>query len=293
MSKIELKQLSFAYDNQEVLLFDQANITMDTNWKLGLIGRNGRGKTTLLRLLQKQLDYQGEILHQVDFVYFPQTVAEEQQLTYYVLQEVTSFEQWELERELTLLNVDPEVLWRPFSSLSGGEKTKVLLGLLFIEENAFPLIDEPTNHLDLAGRQQVAEYLKKKKHGFILVSHDRAFVDEVVDHILAIEKSQLTLYQGNFSIYEEQKKLRDAFELAENEKIKKEVNRLKETARKKAEWSMNREGDKYGNAKEKGSGHTSSDFNNATEAQPIAEMRISGGASALNSGGVSRSSTAT
>ena len=217
MSKIELKQLSFAYDNQEVLLFDQANITMDTNWKLGLIGRNGRGKTTLLRLLQKQLDYQGEILHQVDFV------------TYYVLQEVTSFEQWELERELTLLNVDPEVLWRPFSSLSGGEKTKVLLGLLFIEENAFPLIDEPTNHLDLAGRQQVAEYLKKKKHGFILVSHDRAFVDEVVDHILAIEKSQLTLYQGDFSIYEEQKKLRDAFELAENEKIKKEVNRLKET----------------------------------------------------------------
>ena len=78
MSKIELKQLSFAYDNQEALLFDQANITMDTNWKLGLIGRNGRGKTTLLRLLQKQLDYQGEILHQVDFVYFPQTVAEEQ-----------------------------------------------------------------------------------------------------------------------------------------------------------------------------------------------------------------------
>ncbi|MGC3601853.1 ATP-binding cassette domain-containing protein, partial [Enterococcus faecalis] len=80
------------YDNQEALLFVQANFTMDTNWKLGLIGRNGRGKTTILRLLQKQLDYQGEILHQVDFVYFPQTVAEEQQLTYYVLQEVTSFE---------------------------------------------------------------------------------------------------------------------------------------------------------------------------------------------------------
>ena len=97
---------------------------MDTNWKLGLIGRNGRGKTTLLRLLQKQLDYQGEILHQVDFVYFPQTVAEEQQLTYYVLQEVTSFEQWKLERELTLLNVDPEVLWRPFLLYQAAKRRK-------------------------------------------------------------------------------------------------------------------------------------------------------------------------
>ena len=73
------------------------------------------------------------------FRLFSTNSCEEQQLTYYVLQEVTSFEQWKLERELTLLNVDPEVLWRPFSSLSGGEKTKVLLGLLF-EENAFPLL---------------------------------------------------------------------------------------------------------------------------------------------------------
>ena len=99
----------------------------------------------------------------------------------------------------------------------------------FIEENAFPLIDEPTNHLDLAGRQQVAEYLKKKKHGFILVSHDRAFVDEVVDHILAIEKSIDTVPR-DFSIYEEQK-IKRCFELAEM-KNQKEVNRLKETARK-------------------------------------------------------------
>ncbi len=75
-----------------------------------------------------------------------------------------------------------------------------------MDDTHFPLIDEPTNHLDISGRKQVAAYLKKKKQGFIVVSHDRGFIDEVVDHVLAIEKSQLELYQGNFSIYEEQKK---------------------------------------------------------------------------------------
>ena len=67
--------------------------------------------------------------------------------------------------------------------------------------------------------------------------------DEVVDHVLAIEKSQLELYQGNFSIYEEQKKLRDEFEMAQNEKLKKEVSRLKKTAARKAESYRSREGD--------------------------------------------------
>ena len=89
-------------------------------------------------------------------------------------------------------------MWRPFDSLSGGEQTKALLALLFSDDQHFPLIDEPTNHLDQRSRQQVAKYLKAKNQGFILVSHDRSFVDEVVDHVVAIEKQQLMLYQGNF-----------------------------------------------------------------------------------------------
>lgn len=79
-------------------------------------------------------------------------------------------------------------------------------------------------------------------------------MNQVTDHTLAIEKSQLVLYQGNFSTYEEQKKLRDEFELAQNRKIKKEVGRLKKTAAEKAEWSRSRETDKYGKPSEKGSG---------------------------------------
>ncbi|MEI5995331.1 Lsa family ABC-F type ribosomal protection protein [Candidatus Enterococcus mansonii] len=254
MSKIEIKQLSFGYDTQGTLLFDQANLNIDSQWKLGLIGRNGRGKTTLLNILQNQFPYSGQILHQLEFLYFPQLIKDKKQLTYYVLQEISEFEQWEIERELNLMHVDPAILWREFETLSGGEQTKVLLALLFINDHYFPLIDEPTNHLDILGRKQVAEYLKKKRHGFIVVSHDRLFVDEVVDHVLSIEKSQLELYQGNFTVYEEQKKLRDEFELMQNEKLKKEVTRLKKTAAEKAEWSRSKEQDKYGKASEKGSG---------------------------------------
>ncbi|MFV0559591.1 MAG: Lsa family ABC-F type ribosomal protection protein [Enterococcus sp.] len=255
MSNIEIKKLSFGYDSQGTMLFDEADLNMESTWKLGLIGRNGRGKTTLLNILQNKLAYSGQIVHQQEFVYFPQKIEDPTQLTYYALEEHGTFEQWEIERELQLMEVNPDILWRPFQTLSGGEKTKVLLALLFVDEAHYPLIDEPTNHLDSLGRQQVAAYLKKKKRGFIVVSHDRTFVDEVVDHILAIEKSQLVLYQGNFSTYETQKKHRDEFEIAQNEKLKKEIGRLKQTAAEKSEWSHSREKDKYGNPHQKGSGY--------------------------------------
>lgn len=245
MSNIEIKNLTFGYDSQGTLLFDHANLNIDSAWKLGLIGRNGRGKTTLLRLLQQQLPYQGQINHQLHFTYFPQTINHPEQLTLYALQEVSDAEQWQIERELNLLGVNPDVLWRNFASLSGGEQTKVLLAIMFIDQNDFPLIDEPTNHLDLNGRQQVAAYLQKKQQGFIVISHDRHFVNEVTDHIMSIEKSQILLYQGNFATYEAQKKLSDDFEKGQNAKLKKDIGRLQQSAVKKASWSNSREADKH------------------------------------------------
>lgn len=253
MSTIKITHLTFGFDKQVDLLFEDANLTIDSSWKLGLVGRNGRGKTTLLQLLLGKYASQGEIQFPLRPVYFPATVDDSDQLTYYALLEVADFELWELEREMNLIQLDPQVLWQPYQTLSGGEQTKVLLALLFTQEDFFPLIDEPTNHLDLQGRQHVADYLQHKD-GFIVVSHDRQFLNQITDHTLAIEKSQLVLYQGNFATYEEQKKLRDEFELAQNRKIKKEVGRLKKTAAEKAEWSRSRETDKYGKPSEKGSG---------------------------------------
>ena len=254
MSTIEIKQLSFSYDGVGLTLFEDVNLNIHTSWKLGIIGRNGRGKTTFFKLLQNKLAYQGNINHQVEFSYFPQTISDKEKMTYEIIDELNVGEIWEVERELTLLGTDTSVLWRSFSTLSGGEQTKVLLALLFAQEGSFPLIDEPTNHLDALGRIQVANYLKQKKTGFIVISHDRSFIDEICDHILAIDKNQITLSQGNYSTYQFQKTRQDESEHEQNEKLKKEVDRLKQTAHKKAEWSQSREGDKYGKSTVKNSG---------------------------------------
>ena len=94
--------------------------------------------------------------------YFPQPISDPTQLTLHALQTKYPFEQWQLEREMHLMGLDIELLWRPYFNLSGGEQTKVQLALLFATDQGFALIDEPTNHLDVASRYQVATYLTRK-----------------------------------------------------------------------------------------------------------------------------------
>lgn len=242
MGNIKLKHLIFGYAAD--ILFDDAELVIDENWRLGLVGRNGRGKTTLLKLMTGELTADSlQLTRQKtakQFVYFPQTVADKSQLTLFVLQELAEFEEWQLTRELSLLHINADVLYRPFDSLSGGEQTKALLAVLFLAADSFPLLDEPTNHLDLPSREIVAAYLSKKS-GFIVVSHDRDFLNKVTDHTLAIERAQLVLHAGNFAMYEAEKKLRDTSELTENQRLKKDIARLKTSAQEKEKWSRSRE----------------------------------------------------
>lgn len=246
--------MNFGFDALDQPIFQNVDLNIDTKWRLGLIGRNGRGKTTLLNLLMKKYPYEGEILCDVEFVYFPQMIVNKENLTYYAIDEVMPVELWKLERECLYLQLDKAILWQPFEQLSGGEQTKVLLAALFCEESRYPLLDEPTNHLDIQARNIVINYLKKKK-GFIVVSHDRTFVDEVVDHILVIEKSQLSIFKGDFSTYEQQKERQDQFELEQNKLLKSEIERLKHTAKEKSDWAIKKEkpsgNDPFGNAQAK------------------------------------------
>lgn len=164
MSLIHVKNLTFYYEGSYDNIFENVSFMIDTNWKLGLTGRNGRGKTTFLKLLMGEHEYRGSIKADTRFDYFPYEVADKTKDTIEVVEEIDSnYEFWKICRELSLLQVDAQVLYRPFDTLSGGEQTKVLLAVLFSRENQFLLIDEPTNHLDIDARKTVMEYLNQKK----------------------------------------------------------------------------------------------------------------------------------
>lgn len=247
MSLINVSNLTFGYPGSFNNIFENVSFQIDTNWKLGFTGRNGRGKTTFLNLLLGKYEYRGHISSSVTFEYFPfEVITDRSANTIDLIDSICfDYKKWELSRELNLLQVSDDVLYRPFETLSNGEQTKVMLAALFLKENSFLLIDEPTNHLDVLGRKTVSSYLENKT-GFILVSHDRYFLDECVDHILSINKSNIEIERGNFSSWLENKERRDSFELAENEKLKKEVKRLQKTAKEKADWSAKAESRKIG-----------------------------------------------
>ena len=168
MSIIKVENLTFAYPSSYDNVFENVSFQIDTEWKLGFIGRNGRGKTTFLNLLQGKFEYSGKIISTVRFDYFPYFVRDKTNLTEDVLKEVCpTAEEWQLMRELSYLDVNCECLYRPFDTLSNGEQTKALLAALFLNEGHFLLIDEPTNHLDTQARELLSAYLRKKK-SFIL-----------------------------------------------------------------------------------------------------------------------------
>ena len=233
MSLINISDLSFAYDGSYDYVFEHVSFQIDTDWRLGFTGRNGRGKTTFLRLLMGAYAYQGSISASVEFEYFPYPVADMSRLTMDILEEIDEeLEYWQIARELAALECDEDILYRPFDTLSNGERTKALLAVLFLKENAFLLIDEPTNHLDMHGREVLSRYLKSKK-GFILVSHDRSFLDGCIDHILSINRADIDIQRGNFSSWYVNKERQDNFERAENARLLGEISHLETAIREK------------------------------------------------------------
>lgn len=245
MSLISVNNLTFGYDGSLKNIFENVSFNIDTDWKLGLIGRNGKGKTTFLKLLLDKYEYKGTISKNVEFDYFPFEIKNKERMTIEVVNEIApNVEDWEIIKELNLLNTDTEILYRNFKLLSGGEQVKILLVSLFLKGKNFLLIDEPTNHLDNETRDSLVVYLKKKK-GFILVSHDRNFLDKVVDHIISINNTNIDVQKGNFSSWQENKDRQDNFEMIQNEKLKKDITRLEIASKNTANWSNKVEKSKY------------------------------------------------
>ena len=248
MSLLQVSNLTFCYEGSFDNIFEEVSFSIDTNWKLGFIGRNGKGKTTFLNLLLGKYEYTGSISTDQHFDYFPYKLSDsEMNLTADELAETwkPGVESWKVICELNKMDVNCELLYRPISTLSFGERTKVMLAVLFSGENEFLLIDEPTNHLDKDGREIIKKYLSEKQ-GFILVSHDRDLLDAVTDHCLVLNRSSIEVVSGNFSTWWENKEKADAFARSENEKHLKEIGKLRSSADRAGRWADKNENTKIG-----------------------------------------------
>lgn len=274
MSKITINKMSYYYEDFYNPVYENINLVIKTEWKLGLIGRNGRGKTTLLKLLKGELEpTAGTISLPMEVEYFPYNNACDYTLTrdiikenigglksmedamdeiitqndearfeeYSILQEkYLELDGYEMEskilKEMDEMNLDKSLLDRPFDTLSGGEKTRIMLLTLFLRKKSFILLDEPTNHLDEAGKAAVVAYLQKKK-GFIVVSHDRSFLDQVIDHVISINKKDITLEKGNYTSWKYNKDKKEEFELRTRERLEEEIGQLERSAKCNRTWA--------------------------------------------------------
>lgn len=248
MAEINVSNLTFCYEGSFDNIFENVSFHIDTDWKLGFIGRNGKGKTTFLNLLLGKYEYQGSIQASTVFDYFPYQVSDEQMkkcMADFLDELAPDCELWRVIMELDKMSMDAQLLYRPFETLSHGERTRVMLAVLFSRDNYFLLIDEPTNHLDQTSREIVKEYLCQKK-GFLLVSHDRDLLDACVDHILVLNRVTIEVQKGNFSSWWENKERKDAFRKAENEKHRKEIGKLKEASEQLRNWADKSERSKIG-----------------------------------------------
>ncbi|MCQ8213693.1 ATP-binding cassette domain-containing protein [Cetobacterium somerae] len=238
MSKITINRLDFSYDNPYKEIFNDLNLILDTEWKTVIFGKNGRGKTTFMKLLSGELvSSKGTISKECEINFFPKEIPDETKDVLEIVKNlIAPFKNLEdtiakalkdfqgenieiystaeelyskyggytvenkIEKEMEMLNLDLKMLSRSWNTLSGGEKTKFQLLSLFLKNDSYPIIDEPTNHLDIEGREQIARYLNGKS-GFLCVSHDRNFLDTISDHVLAMEKNKVYITKSSFLPY--------------------------------------------------------------------------------------------
>ncbi len=274
MAKIIINDLTFYYTKYFKPVFEHVNLNLYTDWKLGLIGRNGRGKSTFLKLLSGTLQTSnGTIIMDVETEVFPYKVDKTFKKTIDVIKENIAglrtmeikmdeiidandenrMEEYQellsryleldgynieskIRKELFLMQLSEELLEQDYELLSGGEKTKMQIIALFLKHNTFILLDEPTNHLDIAGKQVMAQYLKQKK-GFIIASHDRDFLDLVIDHVLSINKSTIELEKGNYSSWKQNKDQKEAFEFRTQDKLTREIKQLENSSERSRSWA--------------------------------------------------------
>lgn len=227
---LELKNIDKSFGDK-VLLKD-FSYTFQRGEKVGIVGKNGAGKSTLLNIIQGfEKANQGEIEtgETIHFGYFSQKGLQykedervidfiKEAAEYYPLANGKSLSASQF---LRLFFFDDQTQYSPISKLSGGEKRRLHLMYILYQNPNFLIFDEPTNDLDLPTLTVLENFLQQFQGSLIIVSHDRYFMDRIVDHILAFEgDGKIKDFVGNFSEYRESKKIEDGNQKQDDKKIK-------------------------------------------------------------------------
>ena len=284
MIQLALKEVEKYFGGNRI--FSNITFEVQSDERVGLIGRNGSGKTTVFKIIAGiENQDKGSIsirknstigyLHQIPD--YPEQfkvidvlkiafeiqyeinselkIIEEQMASLkgneleYALRKYGELNElyeakggYEIEEKMskvcTGLKFNEEFLNREFISLSGGEKTIVILGKILLENPDILLLDEPSNHLDVTSIEWLEGYLKAYKGTVIVISHDRYFLDRVVTKIVEIEDGETSFYDGNYSYYvkEKQRRVFEQFEAFKDQQ--KKIKAMEKAIKQLREWAI-------------------------------------------------------
>jgi ATP-binding cassette subfamily F protein uup len=233
---LELKDISKSYGDK--LLLKDFSYSFQRGEKVGIVGKNGAGKSTLLNIIQGfEPKDSGEIEtgETIKFGYFSQKglkYKEDERVIDFIKDISENFplangKTISASQFLRLFLFDDQTQYSPISKLSGGEKRRLHLMYILYQNPNFLIFDEPTNDLDLPTLTVLENFLLNFQGSLIIVSHDRYFMDRIVDHILAFEgEGKIKDFIGNFSEYRENKKLEDGSQKNEEKKGKPAVEKV-------------------------------------------------------------------
>ncbi|GHU90248.1 ABC transporter ATP-binding protein [Bacteroidia bacterium] len=256
---LTLQNINYIHHDKE-LLFNNLNLTVGNREKIALIGNNGIGKSTLLKIMagilqpssgivttDSQPYYVPQIHGQFDELTIAQALQVDKKLNalYEILDgKVTENnlailnDDWTIDEKcrnaLKYWNLDNLELCRKIETLSGGQKTKIFLAGISIHQPELILLDEPSNHLDTSGRQFLYDFILSTSSSLIVVSHDRKLLN-LLNPICEMSKHGITIYGGNYNFYAEQKQMEENTLNQDIQSKEKTLRKAKEKARETLE----------------------------------------------------------
>ncbi|MDB5490198.1 MAG: transporter family protein [Micavibrio sp.] len=257
-------------------IIENANLNVTDGWRVGVIGLNGAGKSTLFKLITKELQADGgsiqlsqkqklgqvrQDIPETDTPLIDMVLAANEEMAQLwkdsetetdpdrigeIFQRLGDMDAYSAPSKaatlLTGLGFKEHQLTEPFSSFSGGWQMRVMLAALLFVEPDFLLLDEPTNHLDLEAIMWLETYLVSYPHTLMIISHDRELLNKCIDHVVHVDKGQLTLYTGNYDTFERERAMRAGLQQKMHEKqqaerahMQKFIDRFKAKASKAAQ----------------------------------------------------------